>query len=128
MKSILTFATSKGFKLFAVLQGADVLSTLVGFHFGLNEIGPVMRPMVAVFGPLAGLISGKLVVAAIILLYAAWKSSFSKWTFVNFCFALIVTWNVALTGFSVLLTHYPATFVKLYFAFFTLLAVLQGHV
>ena len=73
--------------LFALLQLADLLTTLACFHFGLTEMSPITAHLIVVFGLIGGLIASKLLACAAVL-------PMKKLVWVgNVSYALIVIWN-----------------------------------
>jgi Domain of unknown function (DUF5658) len=101
MTGIQPLVNSKGFKLFGILQIADVATTLIGFHLaGVQaEFNPVMRIFPASFGPVAGLLLGKLLLASMFMFFVYMRQNGTwnvgrLWTVVNVWFAGIVVWNL----------------------------------
>ena len=84
--------------VFFSLQALDVLTTLVGLRLGASEASTFVGHMMAL-GPVAGLCISKLF--AIILASAA--LGFRKprvIVFLNYWFALLITWNLATIVFA----------------------------
>ncbi len=101
MTGIQPLVNSRGFRLFGLLQTVDVATTLIGFRLaGVQaEFNPVMRFFPASFGPVAGLILGKFLLASMFLFFVyirqneTWNVS-RLWNVVNIWFAGIVVWNL----------------------------------
>lgn len=79
---------------FVALQMLDILTTILGMHLGASEaslfIGQLMR-----MGPMQALLLSKIL--AVFLVAAALKFRRPRLVvFLNFWFALVVTWNLAL--------------------------------
>lgn len=78
--------------LFLGLQVLDVLTTLVGLHFGAHEgstfVGHLLRT-----GPLNGLIVSK-ILAAGLAAFAVFLNRKRVLVFLNFWFAAVVAWNL----------------------------------
>jgi len=84
--------------LFVALQTLDILTTMMGLELGAQEgsvfIGHLMR-----VGPLAGLLISKIL--AVFLVALAMKFQRPRVVvFLNFWFALLVTWNLAMIVLS----------------------------
>jgi len=77
--------------LFLGLQVLDVLTTMVGLHFGAREgssfIGHLLES-----GPLTGLIASK-ILAAGLAAFAVFLNKKRVLVFLNFWFAAVVLWN-----------------------------------
>lgn len=78
--------------LFLSLQVLDVLTTLIGLHYGAQEgssfIGHLLRT-----GPLNGLIISK-IIAAGLAAFAVFLNRRRLVVFLNFWFGAVVLWNV----------------------------------
>jgi hypothetical protein len=78
--------------LFLGLQVLDVITTLIGLHFGAQEgssfIGHLFRS-----GPLNGLIISK-ILAAILAAIAVFVNRKRILVFLNFWFAAVILWNL----------------------------------
>jgi hypothetical protein len=78
--------------LFLGLQILDVLTTMVGLHFGAQEgssfIGHLLES-----GPLTGLIVSK-ILAAGLAAFAVFLNKKRVLVFLNFWFAAVVAWNL----------------------------------
>jgi len=84
--------------LFVALQSLDILTTMIGLQMGAQEgsvfIGQLMR-----VGPLEGLLISKIL--AVFLAAMAMKFKRPRIiVFLNFWFALLVTWNLAMIVLS----------------------------
>jgi hypothetical protein len=77
---------------FLYLQVLDLLTTLVGFRFGLQEASPFIRTLMH-FGPAAGVVVSKLVAVALAGV-CVWLEKFRLLRVVCFWFAGLVTWNL----------------------------------
>ena len=78
--------------LFLYLQVLDLLTTLVGFRFGLQEASPFIRGLMH-FGPAAGVLLSKLVAVGLAGL-CIWLEKFRLLRLVCYWFAGLVTWNL----------------------------------
>jgi hypothetical protein len=88
--------------VFFVLQALDVLTTLIGLSAGASEasvfVGRLMH-----LGPLAGLLVAKCF--AIVLVGAALRYKRPRVIVIlNYWFAAIITWNLAMIGAAMLRT------------------------
>ena len=86
--------------VFFVLQALDVLTTLIGLSAGASEasvfVGRLMQ-----LGPLAGLLMSKCF--AIVLVGAALRFKRPRVIVIlNYWFAAVITWNLAMIGASML--------------------------
>ena len=84
--------------VFVVLQTLDILTTLIGLHLGAQEgsmfIGRLMQA-----GPVAGLLISKIM--AVLLVATAMKFKRPRVVvFLNFWFALVVSWNLVMIVLS----------------------------
>ncbi len=88
--------------VFVALQVLDILTTLIGVHLGAEEASVFIGRLMQV-GPLPGLLISKLFAA--FLVAAALRFQRPRVVvFLNFWFAVVVTWNLAIIlfrGFSV---------------------------
>jgi hypothetical protein len=81
---------------FFVLQGLDLITTLLAFHFGAFEVNPVVARLTTVLGPAGGVLASK--VAALLI---ALRMRKLLWV-ANLFYAGIVCWN---TFILLLLSH-----------------------
>ena len=77
--------------LFLGLQILDVLSTLIGLHFGAREGSSFIGHLVQT-GPLNGLIISKIIAAGLAVV-AVFLNRKRVLVFLNFWFAAVVAWN-----------------------------------
>ncbi|HLY18203.1 MAG TPA: DUF5658 family protein [Bryobacteraceae bacterium] len=84
--------------LFLGLQVLDVMTTLVGLHFGAQEgssfIGHLLQT-----GPVNGLIISK-IIAAGLAAFALFLNRKRVLVFLNFWFAAVVAWNIVAIGLT----------------------------
>jgi hypothetical protein len=85
---------SLSLQLFLYLQVLDALTTWVGFRVGLSEASPFIRALMH-FGPLAGLFASKLL-AVVLGGYCVWRGRFRLIEILNYWYAALVVWNLAL--------------------------------
>jgi hypothetical protein len=85
---------SLSLQVFLYLQVLDALTTWVGFRIGLSEASPFIRVLMHM-GPLTGLFASKLV-ALTIGGYCVWLGRFKVITLINYWYAVLVIWNLAL--------------------------------
>jgi hypothetical protein len=52
---------------FFVLQGLDLVTTLVAFHFGAFEVNPLVHRLTTLLGPAGGVLASKVVAVLIAL-------------------------------------------------------------
>lgn len=52
---------------FIVLQGLDLLTTLIAFHFGAFEVNPLVGHLTTTFGPAGGVLLSKVIAILIVL-------------------------------------------------------------
>jgi hypothetical protein len=78
--------------LFLGLQILDVLTTLVGLHFGAQEGSSFIGRLLG-GGPLTGLLISK-ILAAGLAAFAMFLNRKRMLVFLNFWFAAVVVWNV----------------------------------
>ena len=82
--------------LFLALQILDVLTTMIGLHLGAHEgsffIGHLLES-----GPLSGLIITK-ILAAGLAAFVIFLNKKRVLVFLNFWFAVLVTWNLVAIG------------------------------
>jgi hypothetical protein len=73
---------------FLALQVMDILTTLVAFHLGALEVNPLVARLTHHFGPMGGLIGGKVIALLIVLRVRklVWAA--------NLIYAGVVLWNV----------------------------------
>ena len=86
---------------FLFLQFADVLTTLFAFSIGLGEANPVLRWFFPIFGPVMGLVVGKLLTVMVMMAFMMTRKT-PNWNFVNKCFLVVVGWNITIIGFTIL--------------------------
>jgi hypothetical protein len=80
--------------VFLGLQVLDVLTTLLGFHFGLVEASPFIKFLMRL-GPVAGLVASK-IVAALLGALCVWRGRFQVIHLINYWYAGLVIWNLTL--------------------------------
>jgi len=85
---------SLNLQVFLYLQVLDALTTWLGFRVGLSEASPFIHLLMHV-GPLAGLLGSK-IVAFVLGGYCVWRKSFSVIKWINYWYAALVVWNMAL--------------------------------
>jgi hypothetical protein len=76
---------------FTILQATDMVLTLIGFHYGAQEVGPLARLLIAV-GPVLGLLMVKAV--AFGLYFLSFRIRPSVLPKVDLFFSGLVIWNV----------------------------------
>jgi len=86
--------------VFVALQTLDILTTLLGLQLGAREasifVGQVMQA-----GPVAGLLVSKIL--AVLLVSVALKFKRPRVVvFLNFWFAAVITWNLAMILLSII--------------------------
>lgn len=103
MINVSTLMNQKSFRRFAVLQGLDVATTLVGFLVGCNEANPAISHFFPALGPLVGLLVGKVLTVLVILMFLNRPSVGTEngWRFVNILFSLLILWNLVMIGLRV---------------------------
>ena len=72
---------------FVGLQGLDLLTTMVAFHMGANEVNPLVAHLTVTFGPFRGVLISKLIAIGI-----AMGVRRLIWV-VNVFYAVIILWN-----------------------------------
>ena len=88
--------------VFFVLQALDVLTTLIGLSAGASEASVFVGRLLQL-GPLAGLLVAKCF--AIVLVGAALRYKRPRVIVIlNYWFAAIITWNLAMIGAAMLRT------------------------
>ena len=85
---------SLSLQLFFLLQVLDVVTTLNGFQKGLGEASPFIRFLMHL-GPIAGLMGSKIVAVALGAVCVG-CGRLRLISFINYWFAALVTWNLAL--------------------------------
>jgi len=83
-----------GLQVFLFLQLLDVLTTLIGFEKGLTEASPFVRFLVQ-FGPMTGLFASK-AIAIMLAGFCVWSGRYQVIRYINYWYAALVLWNVAL--------------------------------
>jgi hypothetical protein len=81
-------------QIFLYLQVLDVLTTWLGFRHGLGEASPFIQFLMRA-GPLAGLLASKVVAVGLGAL-CVWRRRFSVILIINYWYAGLVVWNLAL--------------------------------
>jgi hypothetical protein len=91
-----TAQTDWSFSLYAFLylQVLDVLTTWLGFRMGLGEASPFIQFLMHM-GPVAGVLGSK-VVALMLGAYCVWRRRFRVIQLINYWYAALVIWNLAL--------------------------------
>src|SRR5262245_18954461 len=82
-----------GLHLFLLLQLLAVVTTLIGFQFGLGEASPFIRYLMQV-GPTVGVIASK-GVAVLLAAFCIASGRTRVIRYINFWYAALVVWNVA---------------------------------
>lgn len=83
-----------GVWVFVYLQLLDLLTTMVGFKYGLAEASPFVRWMMEA-GPVAGVALSKGIALALgAICIALRKRRIILW--INYWFALLIVWNLSL--------------------------------
>jgi hypothetical protein len=85
---------SSSLQLFFYLQLLDILTTLLGIRLGLSEASPFIQFLMR-FGVLGGLLASKIVAFAIGG-FCVWRRRFRVIGMVNYWYATLVIWNLAL--------------------------------
>ena len=85
---------SLSLQVFLYLQVLDALTTWLGFRAGLSEASPFIRFLMHL-GPLAGLLGSK-IVAVLLGGYCVWRGRFKVVRMINYWYAGLVVWNLAL--------------------------------
>lgn len=85
---------SLSLQLFLYLQVLDVLTTWLGFKIGLSEASPFIHLLMGL-GPLAGLLGSKAVALALAG-FCVWKRRFHVIVWINYWYAALIVWNLAL--------------------------------
>ena len=85
---------SLSLEVFLYLQMLDVLTTWLGLRLHCAEASPFIRVLMQ-FGPVAGLLSAKLI-AILLGAFCVWRGRFRVIRLVNYFFAALVTWNMAI--------------------------------
>lgn len=85
---------SLSLQIFLYLQVLDALTTWMGFRIGLSEASPFIRVLMHM-GPLTGLFASKLV-AFVLGGYCVWRGRFNLIGLLNYWYAGLVVWNLAL--------------------------------
>ena len=80
--------------MFLYLQMLDVLTTWLGLRLHCAEASPFIRYLMH-FGPVAGLLGAK-VIAILLGGFCVWRGRFRVIQLVNYFFAALVTWNMAM--------------------------------
>lgn len=85
-------------QVFLYLQALDVLTTWSGLRLGFDEASPFVRLLME-WGPMEGLLASK-VIALLLGAFCVWSRRFGVIRLINYWFAALVSWNVALIGSS----------------------------
>jgi hypothetical protein len=85
---------SLSLQVFLYLQVLDVLTTWLGFRLRLSEASPFIHFLMRL-GPTAGLLGSK-VVALLLGAFCVWRGSFNVIRVINYWYAAVVVWNLAL--------------------------------
>jgi hypothetical protein len=84
--------------LFAALQIADVITTLIGLRLGGSEQSPFIAWLMrATHDPLTALLLVKLLGVGLVA-FAVWRGRMRLVTKANVIFAVVVAWNAAQIG------------------------------
>jgi hypothetical protein len=75
---------------FIVLQGLDLLTTLIAFHFGAFEVNPLVGRLTTMFGPTDGVLVSKAIAVLIV-----WRVRKLMW-FANLFYLGVVCWNTVI--------------------------------
>ena len=81
-------------EVFLFLQLMDVLTTWLGLRLHCAEASPFIRYLMQL-GPVAGLLGAKLI-AILLGGFCVWRQRFRVIQLVNYFFAALVTWNMAI--------------------------------
>jgi Domain of unknown function (DUF5658) len=92
--SVLQRDWSLSLEVFLFLQMMDVLTTWLGLKLHCAEASPFIRYLMQM-GPLAGLIGAK-VIAVLLGGYCVYRQRFRVIQIINYFFAALVTWNMAM--------------------------------
>ena len=87
--------------LFVSLQMLDILTTIIGLHMGASESSAFIGRLMHV-DPMAALLVSKLFAAALVAIAIKMRRGRAV-VFLNFWFACVVSWNLAMiviTGYS----------------------------
>ncbi|MEQ1885390.1 MAG: DUF5658 family protein [Bryobacteraceae bacterium] len=85
---------SSSIQLFFYLQVLDTLTTWLGFKAGLGEASPFVQFLMQM-GPMAGVLASK-AVALLLGAYCVWRGRFQVIHWINYWYAALVIWNLAL--------------------------------
>ena len=85
---------SVGLQVFVYLQLLDAITTSLGLRLGLSEASPFIQFLMH-WGPITGLLAAK-IVAALIGGYCVWRRRYRVIGIINYWFAGLVVWNLAL--------------------------------
>jgi len=81
-------------QVFLYLQVLDFLTTWVGFRMGLSEASPFIQFLMRI-GPLEGVLFSK-AVALLLGAYCVWRGKYHVIHWINYWYAALVVWNLAL--------------------------------
>ena len=81
-------------EVFLYLQMLDFVTTWMGLHLRAAEASPFIRYLMHA-GPLAGLFGAKLI-AVLLGGFCVWRQRFRVMQLINYFFAALVTWNMAI--------------------------------
>lgn len=85
---------SLSLQVFVYLQLLDFVTTWLGFRLGLSEASPFIR-LLMYAGPLAGVLISK--IGALLLgAYCVWRRRYGVINIINYWYAALVVWNLAL--------------------------------
>ena len=85
---------SLSLELFLFLQLMDVLTTWLGLRLHCAEASPFIRYLMHL-GPVMGLLGAKLI-AVLLGAFCVWRQRFRVIQMINYFFAALVTWNMAM--------------------------------
>jgi hypothetical protein len=86
----------KSLTIFLALQLMDIATTLVALDLGAAEQNPIVGHFLSL-GPVGGLLLSKLVVMGLAGLFVS-AGRMQTIRLANFCFGLIVAWNISIIG------------------------------
>ena len=90
----MTIDRTLSLQLFLYLQALDVITTALGFRFGLVEASPFIKFMMQ-FGVMGGLLASK-VVAVVIGGFCVWRGRYRVIQIINYWYMALVVWNLTL--------------------------------
>jgi hypothetical protein len=92
--SIVQTDWSSSIQLFFYLQVLDTLTTWLGFKAGLGEASPFIQFLMQM-GPMTGVVLSKMVALGLGA-YCVWRGRFRVIHWINYWYAGLVVWNLAL--------------------------------